>query len=290
MEGNGRPDTSDRPVNSSLRSSSDRIRLLCSVLCLPGLTLYLGCLLRHTCMGGHLCPAHGPYAIWPYMVDAIWMAFLPAVAVMCWWSNMCGRRILSVVLFYLLAANVEMITGLLPWMPFHPLAVLAGASVALVIAVGGLFAGSPALVSPSPQGESRRTKGVLLTGVAVVACVMCFAMGLHLTGKQAEQAGRRLRLGQMAVLLNAYNAVASTNGQRARVELGNEILWASQNYQRLFGMEQGSDRMERILPEIQAIADAVEREARETGNIRASAIGETVLGPDGVPMEQDRGR
>jgi hypothetical protein len=65
-------------------------------------------------MGGHLCVEHGPYTIWPYANDAVWVMLLPAVAVMCWWSNMYGKHIFSLALVFLVVTNLNIMTGILP--------------------------------------------------------------------------------------------------------------------------------------------------------------------------------
>ena len=224
--------------------------------------LYLVCLFRHTCMAGHL--QHGPYTIWPYVNDAVWLVLLPAVAVMCWWSNIYGRQILSIGLLYLLASNVQITAGILPWLTFHPGAMWIGALVVFAISIGGLFIGRRAARPGASENDNGRTRRVILVGGSVAVCVICFALGYFSTGRQREQDERRHCRARVAILLSAYKAVASTNWILARTELGDELLSATRDYQERFGIEQGTNRIARMFSEAVAIADAVERENRES--------------------------
>ena len=279
-------------MKSYPRNSADRGRLLCSVLCLAGLALYLVCLFRHTCMGGHLCREHGPYTIWPYANDAVWLMLLPAVAVMCWWSNICGRHILSLALLFLLATNVELITGILPWLGFYPVAIWISLLAVVGITLGGLFVGGRAGKSAALQGDSGRTKHVMLVGVGVAVCVMCFALGYLSTERQRELAEQRHCRARVAILLSAYKTVASTNWLRARTELGDELLSATRDYQEQFGIEKGTNRIARMFSEAVAIADAVEREAKNATITNAptvvapAVVGGQVIDPaTGLPTD-----
>lgn len=272
------------------RSSADRIRLLCSVLCLAGLPLYLICLFRHTCMGGHLCREHGPYTFWPYASDAVWLMLLPAVAVMCWRSNIYGRQILSLALLILLATNVELVTGILPWLTLHPYALWASLLLAVGIALGGLFVGGRAGRLTASESESSRTKSAMQWGVIVVVCVMCFALGYLSTERQRELAEQRHLRARVAILLDAYKTVSATNWMRARAELGNRLLSVMRGYQERFEIEQGTNRIAQMFSEAVAIADAVEREAKNTvPTHEPTAIGKQILDPvTGLPTDDAR--
>jgi hypothetical protein len=229
-------------------------------------------------MAGHLCPEHGPYTIWPYANDAMWLMLLPAVAVMCWWSNIYGRQILSLALLFVLATNVELMTGILPRLTFHPGAIWISLLAVVGIALGGLFVGRRTGSLTPSESDSARTKRVMLVGVGVVACVMCFALGYLSTGRQREMAEQTRRRARVAILLNAYKTLATTNWMRARTELGNELLSATRDYQDRFGIEPGTNRIALMFSEAVAIADAVEREAKSATLTNAPmTVGEQVL-------------
>ena len=70
-------------------------------------------------MAGHLCADHGPYSVWPYINDVIWIVLILSAAIMCWWSNLYGKLALSLSLLFLLAINVEIATGVFPWFGFY---------------------------------------------------------------------------------------------------------------------------------------------------------------------------
>ena len=239
-------------------------------------------------MAGHLCPEHGPYTIWPYANDAVWLMLLPAVAVMCWWSNIYGRRILSLALLLLLATNAELITGILPWLAFHPVAIWISLLAAVGITLGGLFIGGRAGRTAASESDSGRTKRVMLVGAGVVVCVVCFALGYLSTERQRELDEQKHRRARVAILLNAYKTIATTNWMRARTELGNELLSATRDYQDRFGIEHGTNRIALMFSEAVAVADAVEREAKNATLTNApTAVGEQLLVPvTGLPTNR----
>ena len=213
-------------------------------------------------MAGHLCHEHGPYTIWPYANDAVWLMLLPAVAVMCWWSNIYGKRILSLALLLLLATNVELITGILPWLAFPPSAIWISLLAVVGITLGGLFIGGPAGRSAVSASDSGRTKRVMLVGAAVVVCVMSFALGYLSTERQRELDEQRCCRVRVAIRLDAYKTAASTDWVSARKKFGNALLYETRNYRERFGIAQGTNRIARMLSDAMAIADAIEHEAK----------------------------
>jgi hypothetical protein len=196
---------------------------------------------------------------------------LPAVAVMCWWSNIYGRQILSLALLILLATNIELITGILPWLPFHPLAIRISLLAVVGIALGGLFVGGRAAKSAVSQSDSGRTKRVMLVGVGVAVCVMCFALGYLSTERQRELDEQKYCRVRVAIRLDAYKTVASTNWASARTKCGGDLLYETRNYQKRFGLTQGTNRIARMLSEAAATADAIEREAKNATLTNAPA-------------------
>ena len=50
----------------------------------------------HICMAGHM--QHPPYALWHYVVDAVWVVFFVVASVIAYKSNLWYRRVFSVLL------------------------------------------------------------------------------------------------------------------------------------------------------------------------------------------------
>jgi hypothetical protein len=206
---------------------------------------------------------------------------------MCWWSNIYGRQILCLALLFLLATNVQLITGILPWLNFHPVAVNISLLSAVGIALCGLFIGGRAGRSAASESDNGRTKRVMSVGIGVAVCVTCFALGYLSTERQRELDEQRHCRVRVAIRLDAYKTVATTNWINARTKLGHDLLYETRNYQERFGIEQGTNRVARMLSEAAAIADAIEREAKNTMLTNApSAVGEQILNPvTGLPTD-----
>jgi hypothetical protein len=213
-------------------------------------------------MDGHL--AHGPYTIWPYVNDALWILILPAVAVMCWESNMYGKRILSLALLFLVATNVEIITGMFPvlrfpWFKWHPQALVVALLASTIIPFVGLFTGRQAVRSCAYEYEGR-TKRVILVGVAVITCTTCFTFGFLAEKQQKQLALQKERRARISVLLDAYKMVEATSWSRAHSELGSTLLNATRYYEQRYGTDGGSGRFAKLFSEARAIADTIERQ------------------------------
>ena len=70
---------------------------------------------------------------------------------------MWGKQVLSLALVFLVATNVEIIPGILPWLGFHPAPVRSALLVSVILPLTGIFLSGDrsAIVEKSSTNESQ---------------------------------------------------------------------------------------------------------------------------------------
>jgi len=136
-------------------------RIFAAATAIVGLTTLCVCLFRHTCMCGHL--THGPYSMLPFLNDAVWLFLLPMAAVASLRSDMYGKTLLAIALSYLVASNVQIITGRWAWHQWRGDLIHLSLLASLLIAAVGIFGGR----------QSANARRMLGSFVQVVSAGLC---------------------------------------------------------------------------------------------------------------------
>lgn len=98
----------------------------------------------------------------------------------------------------------------------------------------------------------------ILSVVAIIACVVCYSLGLRSGIKQSRlEADQR---GLVVLTLAGYKAAESTNWTKVRSLLATEIVGFTRDYERRFGFPTGTNSFVGRFAEAKAIADQVEKQ------------------------------
>jgi len=176
---------------------------------------------------------------------------------------MFGKQILSLALLFLVATNVEIITGILPWIQFHVGLIQLSIVAAIILSVTGLVAGRRTGGGSSPEVNGGRTKRTLLVGMAVMICVFSFALGMLSETQQQQLQLKKERQGRLAILLHTYHLVDATNWSRARSDVGSDLVDVTRDYENQFGVERGTNRFARLFAEARDVTATLDHRASQ---------------------------